>query len=76
MLKSKYITKEDFKEYWGQDLENLIKEDDNPSATTERLLLEMKYVCKHGLTIRHIEISIEFTPILQIIKSNAISLHS
>lgn len=38
MLKSKYITKEDFKEYWGQDLENLIKEDDNPSATTERLL--------------------------------------
>lgn len=42
MLKSKYITADDFKDYFGMDLENMLKSDDNPSNTVNAFLLRLE----------------------------------
>ena len=41
-LKSKYITADDFKMYFGIDLEAELKEDDNPSNTVNAFLLRIE----------------------------------
>lgn len=42
MLKSKYITADDFKEYFGIDLANMLKSDDNPSDTANAFLTRLE----------------------------------
>lgn len=42
MLKSKYITKDDFKEYWGIDLEVELKTNDNPSDEVDAFLFRIE----------------------------------
>lgn len=42
MLKSKYITADDFKEYFGMDLANMLKTDDNPSNTVNAFLFRLE----------------------------------
>lgn len=37
-FKPKYVTVDDFKNYWGKDLRELLREDDNPSSSAERFL--------------------------------------
>lgn len=41
-LKSKYITAEDFKAYFGIDLNAELKEDDNPSNTVNAFLIRVE----------------------------------
>lgn len=41
-LKSKYITQDDFKQYWGIDLSSSLKEDDNPSNTADAFLFRIE----------------------------------
>lgn len=41
-LKTKYITADDFKQYFGIDLEAELKEDDNPSNTVNAFLLRIE----------------------------------
>ena len=41
-MKSKYITKDDFKQYFGIDLENTLKTDDNPSLTADSFLYRIE----------------------------------
>lgn len=42
MFKSKYITADDFKEYFGMDLANMLKTDDNPSNTVDAFLYRLE----------------------------------
>lgn len=41
-LNTKYITKDDYKMYWGEDLVNRFKDDDNPSNKADALLYRVE----------------------------------
>lgn len=41
-LKSRYITEDDFKAYWGLDLSARLKSDDNPSNTVNAFLYRIE----------------------------------